>query len=76
MNAASANKIKMTINQMLDMGINDLCHEIPIGKKMVALPSGGVTLCRIWNLIRLVFYQLILAVLIDFVLKFKGKRPR
>jgi hypothetical protein len=76
MNAASANKLKITIKQMLDIGINGLCGEMPIGRKMITPPFGGVTLCKTWNLIRLFFYQLILSTVIDFVLKIKGKRPK
>jgi hypothetical protein len=46
------------------------------GNKMLLLPSGGVTLCKTWNLIRLFFLQLIPAVIVDSLLKFKGKRAR
>ncbi|KAG5674910.1 hypothetical protein PVAND_004855 [Polypedilum vanderplanki] len=76
MNAACANQFKVTIKQFLDMGIHGICEEFPMGKKMVFLPFGGVTLCKTWNFIRLIFMQLSLAVLVDAILKVKGKRPR
>lgn len=75
-NASSANKTRATINQLLDIGIHAICSEFPMGKKMLALPSGGVTLCKTWNLIRLFFFQLIPAMFVDSLLKSKGKSPR
>lgn len=43
---------------------------------MVWVAGGGVTLSKSLNLIRLVFYQIIPAILIDALLKFKKQRPR
>lgn len=73
-NCASANEVRVTINQLLDMGINGVCEEFPMGKKMLLPPSGGVTLCKTWNLIRLFFLQLIPALIVDNLLRIKGKR--
>lgn len=43
---------------------------------MVWVAGGNVTLSKTLNFIRLMFYQIIPAVLIDLMLKFKNQRPR
>ncbi|CAG9802503.1 unnamed protein product [Chironomus riparius] len=75
-NAAAAKMITVTINQLLDIGINGSCEEFPPGNLGIFVQSGGVTLCAIWNLIRCFFFQLIPAMIIDTALKIKGMRPR
>lgn len=45
-----------------------------LGKKMMMIPGGGVTLCRSWNLVRLMFLQLIPACIVDGLMKYRGKR--
>jgi hypothetical protein len=70
-NCASGEKTKMTIKQILDMGISGICEQIPIGK-MMFVPSGGVTTCKQYNLIRLFFLQLIPSWLADAAFKYKG----
>lgn len=74
-NCASGDKMKMTIKQILDMGISGICEQIPIGK-MLFIPSGGVTLCKQYNLIRLFFLQLIPSWLCDAAFKYKGEKFR
>lgn len=74
-NGAAGKFFKMTIKQMLDIGINGICEELPM-QHMILLPSGGVTLCKSLNLVRLFFYQAIPALFLDMILKFKKKKPR
>lgn len=73
-NCASSNQVHVTIKQMLDIGIYGICDEFPMGKKMMMLPSGGVTRNKNWNLIRLFFLQLTPAMIADNLLRLKGKR--
>lgn len=75
-NCASANQVRVTINQLLDIGINGVVEEFPMGKKTLLPTSGGVTLCKTYNLIRLFFFQLIPAMIVDNLLHLKGKRGR
>lgn len=74
-NGAAGKYFKMTIKQMLDIGINGLCEEIPM-QHMIMIPSGGVTLSKSLNLIRLFFYQAIPALFLDMILTLKKKKPR
>lgn len=74
-NLSSGDLVKLTIKQLLDIGITGICSQIPIGKMML-LPSGGVTLCKPYNLIRTIFLQLIPAVLSDVALRYKGEKFR
>jgi hypothetical protein len=74
-NCASGDKVKMTIKQILDMGISGVCMQVPMGK-MLFIPSGGVTLCKPYNLIRLFFLQLIPSMLCDIAFKYKGEKFR
>lgn len=74
-NCALGNKTRMTIEQMLDIGAKGVCHEFPM-EHQVLVAGGGVTLNQKLNLIRLFFFQIIPAILIDILLKLKGERPR
>ncbi|XP_070495680.1 putative fatty acyl-CoA reductase CG5065 [Chironomus tepperi] len=75
-NAAAAKMIAVTINQLFEIVESGGCVEFPPGDLAIFVQSGGVTLCRIWNLIRCFFYQLIPAMIIDTALKMKGMKPR
>lgn len=74
-NVSSGELTKITIKQLLDIGISGICSQIPMGKMML-LPSGGVTTSKSYNLIRTFFLQLIPAMLIDIGLKYKGEKFR
>lgn len=68
--------VTITIKQLLDIGINGACEEFPPGNLLMLPQSGGVTLCKHWNLIRCFFLQLIPAMLVDLGLRIKGMKPR
>lgn len=74
-NLSSGELVKLTVKQLLDIGITGICSQVPIGKMML-LPSGGVTLCKPYNLIRTFFLQIIPAVLTDLALRYKGEKFR
>lgn len=74
-NVSSGELTKITIKQLLDIGISGICSQIPMGKMML-LPSGGVTTCKFYNLIRTFFLQIIPAMLTDIGLKYKGETFR
>ncbi|KAL7028710.1 hypothetical protein ACKWTF_005969 [Chironomus riparius] len=75
-NAATANMVKITIEQLLEIESTGPSEEFPPGNLQVFVQSCGVTLNRILNLTRCFFYQLIPAMIIDSALKIKGMRPR
>lgn len=75
-NAATSKKITVTLKQLLDIGITGTCEEFPMGEFSILPPSGGVTLCPVMNYMRIFFYQLIPAMIIDTILKIQGRRPR
>lgn len=74
-NCASGTEFSITIKQLLDIGITGICHEFAM-EKNVWVANGGVTLNKPYNMLRIVFFQLSLAVLIDFGLKVKKQKPR
>lgn len=65
----------MTVKQLLDIGITGVCAEIPMDH-MIWKADGGVTLCKTWNLMRLLQSQIIPSLILDTMLKLKGKRPK
>jgi fatty acyl-CoA reductase len=60
---------------MLEIGIHGICFEIP-AVHTIWKADGGVTLSKTWNFIRLIQSQVIPAIILDSMLKLKGKRPR
>lgn len=74
-NSAAGNRFKVTIKQLLDMGIHGVCEEFPM-ERMILLPFGGVTVCKPLNFVRLMIYQILPAILIDFGMKFGKQKPR
>jgi hypothetical protein len=52
-----------------------VCQEISM-EKTIFQAGGGVTLCKPYNWLRLMFYQVIPALAIDLGLKFRKEKPR
>lgn len=74
-NAAAGNDTTITIKQLLDFGITGGCHEFPTETK-IWQPNGGVTLCKPYNFIRIILFQLSLAFLLDCGLRLKNQKPK
>lgn len=74
-NCAVGDKRKLTIKILLDIGIHGVCYELPM-EHQVWQAGGGVTTSKGLNFIRLLFYQILPAIFLDMLLKFKGQKPK
>jgi alcohol-forming fatty acyl-CoA reductase len=72
-NCCLSNYRNATYNQIIDMG-KALQDEIPLGQ-MLWVPGGSLTRCRYLNYIKVIFLQLLPAMLIDQLLKVTGTKP-
>jgi hypothetical protein len=74
-NCAAGKKCQITIQQMLDIGIHGIVQETAM-EHMIWKADGGVTLNKINNFVRVVFFQIIPAIILDFGLNLKKQKPR
>ncbi|KAG5684738.1 hypothetical protein PVAND_013952 [Polypedilum vanderplanki] len=72
-NCCLSNYRNATLEQIIDMG-KSLMNDIPI-QKMLWAPGGGLTRCRFKNFLKVIFVQLLPALIIDQILKAFGHKP-
>lgn len=72
-NCCISNQRCATMEQIIDMG-KAIQDETPLDKMLWA-PGGGLTRSRVWNFVKVIFVQLLPALLIDILLGFKGHKP-
>uniref|UniRef100_A0A182M7X1 Fatty acyl-CoA reductase n=1 Tax=Anopheles culicifacies TaxID=139723 RepID=A0A182M7X1_9DIPT len=72
-NCCISNLRNSTMSQIVEMG-RTLSDEIPLDKCIWA-PGGGITQIRIHNLIRVLLYHILPAILIDGIFRLMGQKP-
>ncbi|XP_018321636.1 putative fatty acyl-CoA reductase CG5065 [Agrilus planipennis] len=72
-NCSSHNVTAVTQGEMIAMG-KQLNWEVPLSNPLW-YPGGGITKCKYWHYINVLFLHLIPALLIDLVLKIMNKKP-
>lgn len=72
-NCSSYGLSTATLQQIVDIG-KCLTERIPF-EKMIFMPGGRITSNRYLNYVKLIFLQLLPALLIDLILRFKGHKP-
>ncbi|KAL7028707.1 hypothetical protein ACKWTF_005966 [Chironomus riparius] len=72
-NCASYNVATLKIQQIIDIG-KCLCALTPLDN-MLFIPGGHITKNRYSNYVKMIFYQLLPALITDGILKLKGHKP-
>ncbi|XP_065092505.1 putative fatty acyl-CoA reductase CG5065 [Ochlerotatus camptorhynchus] len=72
-NCCISNLRNSTMSQIVEMG-KLLSNDIPLDKCIWA-PGGGITQIRIRNIIRVMLYHILPAIMIDLLLRLAGQRP-
>jgi hypothetical protein len=70
---SSADKLALTSNQILKMGIK-LSEEVPLNNIMWK-PRAFFTACKVWYHLNVIFFHLIPALLADGIFKLCGRKP-
>ncbi|XP_060533066.1 fatty acyl-CoA reductase 1-like isoform X2 [Cylas formicarius] len=72
-NASNNNINNVTVGGLVELG-RKLCWDYPLND-ILWYPNGSVTQCYVYHFLRLIFYHILPAILIDGILKITGHQP-